>query len=586
MKTEVGIMYKQLSIEAQKNFSQWMESDDVEDLDKDEAVRVLNETPSLVEDAFYKKLEFGTGGLRGVVGFGTNRLNDYTILVVTRGLSHYLLGQFANKSIKVVIGYDSRSHSFNFASKAAEVLCASGINVFLFDTLHPTPLVSYACRACDAQAAIVITASHNPPQYNGYKVYWGDGGQVLAPHDQGIIDKIQDNIPLMQPKKLGKLSFLGEKLDQAYYKELANQAFCKDLNTSDGDKLKIVYSPLHGAGSPIVENSLEYWGFSNVQVVPEQKDPDGDFPTVAFPNPEEKEALSLGTKLMLDSNSDLFFATDPDADRVGVVISRKGEAIALTGNQIACICLEHICSHLKKDEDSTPLAFVKTIVTSELFKDIVESWGHKNFDVLTGFKYIAQKIEQWDQDKKYKFIFGAEESYGYLIGDFVRDKDAVGACCLISEVALQAKLQGKTLYDLLLDIYKKYGVYREKLVTISFQDGKAGNEKRKSVMESLRTSPLESIAGEQVVYMEDYLKGESLELVNSKTIPLELPTSDVIRYWLKDHSKITVRPSGTEPKIKIYCEARVDKDISSCDGITVCDQKIDLLVGYLQKRFS
>jgi len=516
-------------------------------------VRELMKNETALRDAFFKDLSFGTGGMRGLMGAGTNRMNVYTVRAATQGLANYLKMQSGNHS--VFIGYDVRNHSREFALEAARVLAGNGMTVYLTKDICPTPLVSYGCRHFKCSAAIMITASHNPPAYNGYKVYWSDGGQVVPPHDEGIMAEVRkvsvdSDIPMQDSYQI-----IGTELDQAYLAEL------KNYQLYPASPIKILYTPLHGTGIRIIPEALKSFGYMQVRLVEEQKTPDGNFTNAHSPNPEEKAALELGTKQLLHEKEDLLIATDPDADRMGVVALDGEKAVALTGNQIACLCLHHICTALTaRKEFPENAAFIKTIVTTELFSKIAKSFGGACFDVLTGFKYIAEKMTLWEQSfSGYQYIFGAEESYGYLFGTMVRDKDAISSACLIAEVAALAKKQNLSLIDRLYQIYQKFGLHRETLVSLSFNEGEAGMDQMKLLMEKLRKNPPKTIGNIPVIKIEDYLK------------PTLLPKSDVLRFWLKDHSKLVIRPSGTEPKVKIYAEVRqevqdLDKDILACDG--------------------
>ena len=449
---------------------------------KKEIKQLIKTDPDEIKNRFYKKLSFGTAGIRSVMGNGINRLNKYTIRAATQGLANYLKKQ-NKKEIKVVIGYDNRRNSRLFAEETAKVLAANEIKALLFTSLVPTPIVSFACRYEKCNAAVMITASHNPPDYNGYKVYWEDGGQITPPHDSGIIrevEKIQDpsliktaelSDPFIQP--------LDKQILRIYLKRIKSLQTLKNENN-----LQIIYTSLHGTGITAVPDALKSWGFKNVFLVKEQCTVDEDFTFAKKPNPEEKEALQLGINLLNKKKADIFLATDPDADRIGVVVMHKDTSVILTGNQTACILLEHILSSLyKKNELSPKSAVVKSIVTSDLFSEIAKAYKVKCFDVLTGFKYIAEKIKEWENNLSYEFIFGAEESLGFLRETFVRDKDSISTACLISEIASKQKEKNETLIDYLHRIYKKYGVYRETVFSVNFEEGKTGMDKMKNLME-------------------------------------------------------------------------------------------------------
>lgn len=531
-----------------ENVNAWLQGAYDEET-KSEIRRLLQEKPKEVLDGFYTHLSFGTGGLRGLMGIGTNRLNTYTVRAATQGLANYLRRQStADQDLSVFLGYDSRHHSREFAEEAAKVLAANGIHVYLTKALRPTPLVSFGCRFKKCSAAIMITASHNPPSYNGYKVYWSDGGQVLPPHDIGIIKEINQIRDPIQVKALPSLADphiqeVTEEIDHAYLKAISSLQLSFQETHEHGSEIRIVYTSLHGTGITLVPQILTQWGFTQVHFVAEQVIPNGNFPTCSIPNPEEKAALHEGIEALKQTDSDILIATDPDADRVGVAIKHQGEVHLLDGNQIACICLEYICHTLSASKKLPErAAFIKTIGTSELFEAIATAYGKRCFNVLTGFKYIAEMVEKWEKDPNgYEFVFGGEESYGYLLGTKTRDKDGILASALICEVALHGKRQNKTLIDLLHDLWKKHGIYVEKLLSVKFEESKAGKEQMAHAMALLRTNPPTTIGGIEVLKQEDY------------ALPTHLPASDVLVFWLADHTKIIVRPSGTEPKIKLYC---------------------------------
>lgn len=527
---------------------------------KEEVRALISKDSKETIDAFYKPLEFGTAGMRGIMGVGSNRMNLYTVRAATQGLSNYLLAQKAEKPLSVFIGYDSREHSKEFAEATAKVFAANGIQVFLTSDIRPTPLVSFGCRFKTCAAAVMITASHNPPEYNGYKVYGPDGGQVIAPYDQAIIDEVHKITDPTQVKTVDSLKnplivIVDDDVDDAYLNAIKTLPFYPDENAENGSQLKIVYTSLHGTGITMAPRALRLWGFNNLSFVDAQIIPDPHFSTAHFPNPEYTEALKLGIETLLERKSDILIATDPDADRVGVVALHQEAPFQFTGNQIACICLEHICEALtSQNKMPENAAFIKTIVTSELFRKITERYGAHCFDVLTGFKYIAEMLHKWDLNPgSYQYIFGGEESLGYLLGTFVRDKDAISASALIAEVALHAKLQGKTLVDLLHNLHETYGIYTERVISIDFEASKEGGEKMSLAMQKLRTSPFSEVEGNKVVKIDDYSVSKSTDVSTQNVTPLTLPVSDVLVYWLDDGSKLMVRPSGTEPKVKVYC---------------------------------
>ncbi len=537
---------EKLPPEVEKRVSAWLK--EPYDTDTQNEVRSLQKkAPAALIDAFYTTVAFGTGGMRSVMGAGTNRLNKYTIQGATQGLANYILGQKI-KEPKVFISYDSRNNSRLFAEETARVLAGNGIEVFITHGLRPTPFVSFGCRLHRCTAAVMITASHNPHEYNGYKVYWSDGGQVVPPHDNGIITEVK-KIESPSQVKLAEFSNtliheVGEEDDEAYYKALLPLQNHPSVNKEKGSKLKIIYSPLHGCGITTLPEGLKRWGFTNISYVEEQKNPDGNFPAAPSPNPEQKEALELGIKQLIGEKGDVFLATDPDADRLGVVVRHEGVPFVLNGNQIASLFLYYLCKTKPLPDNC---GAVTTIVTTELFKLIAESHGVVPFEVLTGFKYIGEKIHEWERSKEFTFLFGAEESLGFLYGTHSRDKDATIAACLIAEMALMLKVQNKTLLDLLAEIYKKYGPFLEKQLSVSFGGGKKGIETMQELMKNLRDNPPKEINGDKVVEVEDYLTGKTHIL---------LPKSNVLAFRLEDKTKFVIRPSGTEPKIKIYGLAR------------------------------
>lgn len=573
-----------MDVATEKNAQAWLDGA-YDERTKAEIRRLAEENPKEFEDAFYKRLAFGTGGLRGIMGVGSNRLNTYTIGAATQGLANYLKAHVASPS--VLIGYDSRHYSREFAQETAQVLASNGIKVYLYHELRPVPLVSFGLQHKQCSAGVMITASHNPREYNGYKVYWSDGAQVLPPHDTGIIDEVNK---VTDPTQVTKSAFphkLIEEIDGEVDKAYLETIRPLQLFPGDCGDLKIVYTPLHGAGITMVPRALEDWGYHNVTLVEQQKTPDGDFPTVNYPNPEEPEALTLGIETLKASGSDLLIATDPDVDRVAIVAMHQGKPVAFNGNEAACLALEHLCRALTEAKGWPPKPmFVKTIVTTELFRTIAEHHGAACLDVLTGFKYIGQKIAQWEEEKgagvtTHHYIFGGEESYGCLYGTHARDKDAVITSCLLAEVALHQKRQGKTLVDLLEEIYRKYGIFREKLHSLTFP-GKEGAEQMQAMMTQLREHPPHTIGEMAVVAVEDYLNRQTYYPESGKTEPLLLPKSNVLRFWLADETKLVVRPSGTEPKMKLYGACREKHHIENMDqAIARCDERVATYVQQL-----
>lgn len=544
-----------LDAATQRNVDEWLQGD-YDEKTKAEIRKLLAENPTEILDAFYTTLSFGTGGLRGIMGVGSNRMNRYTVAAATQGLANYINQQPRSpQGHSVLIGYDSRNHSREFAEEAAQVLAGNKIKVFIFKDIRPTPLVSFGCRFKGCSSAIMITASHNPPEYNGYKVYWNDGAQILPPHDKNIISEVNKIENPSQVKKAAGtkdplIVWVGDDIDEAYLKAVKPLQRYPEDNKSKGKSLKIVYTSLHGTGITMVPKILNDWGFSQFSLVEKQVIPDGNFPTAHHPNPEEKPALKLGIAQLTTEQADLFIATDPDCDRMGVVCRHGNDIKIFNGNQIACLCLYHLFQS-KVPENA---AFVKTVVTTELFKAICDAYHKPCFDVLTGFKYISEKIRDWERDPKgIQFLFGAEESYGYLLGTEARDKDAIIMSALIAEASLQAKLQSKTLWDVLQKIYRKFGFYHEDLVSLQFEETKAGREQMKKGIERIQAEHPKEFIKIPVSIVEDYQNLIRKDLNTGKTEKITLPKTEMLVFWLKDNSKLVVRPSGTEPKIKLYC---------------------------------
>lgn len=520
---------------------------------RQEVERMLKEDPRELTECFFQNLEFGTGGLRGIMGVGTNRMNKYTVGLATQGLANYLIKNYPNESIKVAIAYDSRNQSPEFARITAQVLSANGMTVYLFESLRPTPELSFTIRHLQCHSGIVLTASHNPKEYNGYKVYGQDGGQLIAPHDQQVIDEVLAITDYKNIKFNGKeesIHIIGADIDAVYLDKLKSLSLSGDLIAQYGD-MPIVFTPLHGTGVELVPMAMKAFGFKNVILVPEQAVADGNFPTVKSPNPEEASALQMAIDLAKEKNAQLVMATDPDADRVGIAVRNpQGEYVLLNGNETASLMIYYMLNQWKQLGKINGKQFlVKTIVTTEILKKMAEDFGVECFDVLTGFKYIAQIIRELEGKKE--FIAGGEESYGYLVGDFVRDKDAVISCCMIAETAVWAQSQGKNLLELLQEIHLRYGLYREKLISLT-KKGIDGLEEIKQMMEKLRNNPPASIAGSKVALIKDYHKAIETRISDGSTRPIALPKSNVIQIVLEDQTIITARPSGTEPKIKFY----------------------------------
>lgn len=514
---------------------------------------LIDNDPNELTESFYRILEFGTGGLRGIMGVGTNRMNIYTVSMATQGLANYIKMKFTElKQPQVAIAYDCRNNSKEFAQIAADVLSANGIKVFLFSALRPTPELSFAIRELKCQSGIVVTASHNPKEYNGYKVYWEDGGQIVAPHDKNIIAEVQKitDITMVNRKKNSKLiEMLDDSFDEIYLKRVMELSLSPKL-IKKHKNLSFVYTPIHGTGGQVMPKLFAKAGFKNFYPVEEQMITDGNFPTVVSPNPEEPAAMSMAIEKAKAMNADIVLATDPDADRVGVALKDdKGEFILLNGNQTASILTYYILTRWEELGKLTGKEFiVKTIVTSDLLLKIAEKFNVKTYDVLTGFKYIADKILNKPEEQ---FICGGEESYGFLVGDFVRDKDAIITCFMIAEATAWAAEQGKTLYQILKDIYKEFGVYREKLVSLT-KKGISGNEEIKKMMLGFRQDPPKTLLGSRITEIRDYKLGVSKDLVFGIETIINLPKSDVLQFFTEDGIKVSIRPSGTEPKIKFY----------------------------------
>ena len=528
---------------------------------------MLDNDPNELVESFYRNLEFGTGGLRGIMGAGTNRMNIYTVAMATQGFANYIKLMHPNeKDLSIAISYDGRNNSPAFANITADVMSANGIKVYIFDCLRPTPELSFAVREMKCQAGVMVTASHNPKEYNGYKAYWNDGGQLVSPHDKNVIaevEKITDPSMVNFKRNPELITVLGEDFDKIYLEKVYGLSLSLDLIKKHKD-LRIVYTPIHGTGRRLVPEILKMKGFENVYCVEEQMIVDGNFPTVKSPNPEEPAAMALAVKKAQEVNADLVMATDPDADRVGIAVKNdKGEFILLNGNQTASIFVYYLLTRWNELGKLTGKEYiVKTIVTTELLFEIAKKYDVKRYDVLTGFKYIADKI--LELEGKEQFIGGGEESYGYLAGDFVRDKDAVIATSMIAEATAWAAEQGKTPYQLLMEIYKEFGLYKEKLVSLT-KKGISGTEEIKALMAKFRTTPPTEIDGEKVVEIRDYKASEAKDLLTGKVTAINLPKSDVLQFFTESGSKITVRPSGTEPKIKFYfsMKGKIESDIDT-----------------------
>ena len=565
--------------------NKWLEGNYDEATKKQVKHLLENDEQGLI-DAFYKDLEFGTGGLRGIMGVGTNRMNIYTLGMATQGLGNYIKKKFTDLKLpKVAIAYDNRNNSRLFAEKAAEILSANGIKAFLFDKLRPTPELSFAIRHLECQAGIVITASHNPKEYNGYKVYWEDGGQIISPHDKNIINEVKkitdiDAVNFNGDENL--IEIIGKEVDDAYLEKIKNLSVNPDIINKEKD-LKIVYTPLHGTGVELIPKALEKFGFTNIIHVPEQDEINGDFPTVHSPNPEENAALKMAINKAEETNADMVMATDPDGDRVGIAVrTNKGKIEILDGNQAAALLIDYLISQWReKGKLKGNEYIVKTIVTSEILENIAEENNVETYNTLTGFKYIADKIKSLEGEKT--FIGGGEESYGYLAGEFVRDKDAVISCALLAEVTAFAKHQGNSLYDRLIDIYIEHGYFKERLLSI-VKKGKEGEEEIKQMMDKFRNNPPDTINGEEIMLIHDYQKQKTDDILSQLRYSIDLPKSNVLQYILKDGSKISIRPSGTEPKIKFYFSVNETlekrEDFEKVNDLL--DKRIDNIIESLQ----
>ena len=541
-----------------------------------------NEDKTELIESFYKDLEFGTGGLRGIMGSGSNRMNIYTVGGATQGLSNYLNKNFKElKQISVVVGHDCRNNSRKFAEISANIFSANGIKVYLFEALRPTPEISFAIRHLGCQSAILITASLNPKEYNGYKAYWDDGAQVLAPHDTGIIEEVERISSAAEIKFEGNpdlIEIIGENIDSAFLDMVKTVSIAPDVIKRHHD-MKIVYTPIHGTGITLIPRALKSWGFTNVIDVPEQNVISGDFPTVKSPNPEEPAALSMAIDKAKEMDADLVMASDPDADRVGISCKNdKGEWVLINGNQTCMMYLYYILTQYRALGKITGNEFcVKTIVTTELIKKIADKNNIEMLDCYTGFKWIAREIRLNEGKKKY--IGGGEESYGFLAEDFVRDKDAVSACCLIAEIAAWAKDNGKTLYQLLQDIYVEYGFSKEKGISV-VKKGKSGAEEIKQMMTNFRNNPPKEMAGSKIVLWKDFQTLKQTDAAGHVTDLVMPDTSNVLQYFTEDGSKVSVRPSGTEPKIKFYVEVQGEMGCRNCyaGADAAADEKIQAVL--------
>jgi len=553
-------------------YEKWLNDPAIDESTKEELKSISN-NPKEIEDRFYKELEFGTGGLRGILGAGTNRLNIYTIRKATQGLANYILSSDAyTPGMGVAIAHDCRRMSPEFSTEAALVLNANGIKTYTFDSLRPTPLLSFAVRHLGCVAGIVVTASHNPPEYNGYKVYWADGGQCPYPRDEAIITEVQavtdftmiKTMSLAQAQAAGLFNIAPESVDDQFIANVKAQMLNPQIIPNSD--IKIVFTPLHGAGNVGVQRALAEAGFANVFVVKEQEQPDGNFPTVDYPNPEDMKAFACALKLAKEKNADIVVATDPDCDRVGVAVKQDGEYILLNGNMAGVILAEYMVTQMQA-HNKLPQngALISTIVSTDMTRAIAQANGLAYMEVLTGFKYIGEKIKEFEETGSHSFILGFEESYGYLAGTYARDKDAVAATLLICEAAAYYRTQGLSLYQQLQKLYAKYGLYREAVESITLK-GVDGVANIKKIMAALRTNPPQNICGVAVTEARDYLSGKVKNLATGQESVTNLPVSDVLYYATTDCCWACVRPSGTEPKIKIYFGAKLPNGATNKDA--------------------
>lgn len=555
------------------------------------SVRKMLENPDKTEliDAFYRTLEFGTSGLRGIMGPGTNRMNIYTVGAATQGMANYLLQHFKDRNeISVAIGHDCRNNSRLFAETAAQIFSANGIKAYLFDAMRPTPEISFAIRHLGCQAGVILTASHNPKEYNGYKAYWDDGAQVLPPHDIGIIEEV-GKVGVKDIKFKGNndlIQIIGEEIDREFLQKIHTLSIDPEVIKRQKD-LSIVYTPIHGTGKILIPESLKLWGFENVHTVPEQMVESGDFPTVVSPNPENGEALEMAINLAKKIDGDIVMASDPDADRVGMACKDdKGEWVLINGNQTCMLFLYYIIKNriaqgLMKGNEF----IVKTIVTTELIAEIAKKNNIKLFDVYTGFKWIARMVHLEEDQGSLKYIGGGEESYGFMAEDFVRDKDAVSACSLLAEICAWAKDQGKTLYDVLMDIYLEYGFSYNKAVNI-VKPGKSGAEEIKAMMENFRTNRPKELGGSKVVLTKDFQLLKAYDGEGNESAITMPQSSNVLQWYTEDGTKVSVRPSGTEPKIKFYVEVRGEIGCANCYKGACADagEKVEMIMRELENN--
>ena len=568
----------------ENRINEWL-SGNYDEATKDEIRSLQKDDPAQLEDAFYKELEFGTGGLRGIMGVGTNRMNKYTVGMATQGYANYLKKCFSE--VKVAIAHDVRNNSRQFAEIAAEIFAANDIKVFLFDSIRPTPELSFAIRTQKCQGGVVITASHNPKEYNGYKAYWNDGGQLVPPHDKNVIAEVEKIKSLDDVKWKGRpenITLIGSDIDKLYLEMVKGLSINPDSCIKEHD-LKIVYTPIHGTGIMLVPKALAAYGFDNVQIVEEQATPNGNFPTVVYPNPEEKETMSIGLKKAKESDADILLGTDPDADRVGVgVKDNHGEWVLLNGNQTAMMVFNYIIEARKNKGIAKPNDMViKTIVTTDLIDKIAAKNNIACYNTLTGFKWIAELIRE--KEGKENYVVGGEESFGLMIGDQVRDKDSVSAVAMICEMAAVEKEKGRTIFEKLMELYVQYGFYYEKLISLT-KKGMNGSKEIADMMQGFRDNPPREISGSKVKELLDYQLQEKKDLATGETEKIDLPKSNVLQFITEDGSKISARPSGTEPKIKFYFSVNTPLDNAADFDKTqkILEEKIERIISSMNLK--
>lgn len=566
-------------------YQQWLEDPSIDEETKAE-LRSIADDENEIKERFFKELEFGTGGLRGIIGNGSNRLNQYTVGKASQGLANYIKKE-GTQAKGVAIAYDSRFMSPEFAEVAGLIFAANGIPAFVYPSLRPVPMLSFAVRELGCTAGVVLTASHNPPEYNGYKVYWADGAQVVAPRDKGIITEVNAVTDFGQIQRMDKaeavekklFNLIGEEVDEAFDKNVQAQLMCPDMIQRMGDKLNIVYTPLHGSGNMPVRRNLAKAGFKNVYIVKEQEQPDSSFSTVDYPNPEDTKVFVLAQKLAAEVDADVIIGTDPDCDRVGAMVKDdKGEFVALTGNMVGALATEYILAR-RKEQGRLPEngAVIKTIVSTEMIAPICEEYGMKKIDVLTGFKFIGEQIKGFDETGSNTYLFGFEESYGCLAGTYARDKDAVYASVMICEMAAYYKEKGMTLYEALLALYEKYGYYREGVKSMTMK-GLEGMARIQLIMKTFRENTPAELGGYKVVVAKDYKTQVFKNMVTGEESGSPLPVSDVLHYTLEDGTWVCIRPSGTEPKLKFYIGVKADSLQAAQDKVAMLDKDIEAKV--------